>query len=302
MLDFMSLAIIFWIVMIILDGIIAFYIPARRMEARLKRFETKKEIVNLYGKGIFNALKPQLKDERNKIVNYVEHRVNKKIDRIVTNDIPHLLDNKMAVIDKEIGDVKHMMGSTLSAGRNLKSNMRKQETLYKLKSLIETNPQLENMTNVAMLGISNGYMTWSQLNKLIDNYYMLQQFKGGKGIVQTTEEMSPLQTGARLPAVPTLQEESQPEEANMGQIKTMSEKKQEAWARKEFTKLGVPKAVLDETFTKRKEVLEGVNNAKTKKEKKRERKKPRDSSIRDSAQSSGEIRNSGSAPEDTIGG
>lgn len=118
--SFTELAIIFWIMMIILDGIIAFLVPAKRVESRLLDKHTRDKIVKNYvlgKKGIYRSIEPKVKKLGkdminqlsttldNKIQNHITintENIKQEIDHTLKNDVPHMLDDRITTLNDDI--------------------------------------------------------------------------------------------------------------------------------------------------------------------------------------------------------
>jgi hypothetical protein len=220
----------FWLIlMIVLDGIIAFSVPAWRVKLNLLSKETRKAIVSYYvtGKnGIYQKLRPRLLEDANIIIDRISNKLSSEVDirinNMVTNDIPHIMynnleqlkdqlksqfDERLSKLDKDFGSalqvVLQQMDKVSSdcmrvvgAKGNMDKNIKQQKRLIAEKTIMEQKPKyggidLARMLTLAKQGQAFGFITKGDYNHYLDQ--MIKMYEGSFNGAEDSGIMSLLQ-------------------------------------------------------------------------------------------------------------
>jgi len=234
--------------MYFLDGIIAFFVPANRVKKTLLDPVNIDTIAKHYGQGIYEKVRPTLKEDAEKIIDSIyskmESHINNKIQILCTNDLPHMMEDKLQIVKDDIPihlraamtdsyqmideklhriqkDIQSDLLRAMSSAGTAQKSFKSQERLDRMKQISMLNPQLG-----IGLTFAKKNMSASEFDMFLDAVeYSAMSSAGGAQIGQNEKEMPTLRAGARVPQVPCLQEEGKRKETNMGQISDEEAKK-----------------------------------------------------------------------------
>lgn len=235
-LSFVQLAMLFWIIMIIFDAIIALTLPPYMTWKRA--ISKRDEIASKFGVPIadaaYSSLRPKLKKDAKDILQSIETNVGQKIDNnikvLLTNDIPHMIDDKLDDVREDLrimhdnimlktdelrNGMYRSLGATGQQAKKVKNHERLLVKAYILQNNIQ--PYANILAGASLLGVSKG-----EINQMLDvaKYQIAKkmQEQGGTSDGSEASPLSALQTGSWLQEIPSLQTQSQPEESNMGSL------------------------------------------------------------------------------------
>ena len=208
--------------MYIFDALIAFYIPAKRVEKRLSDPNTIGKLSGMYGRGVYKAVKPDLERATNKLLDKINTKVNASIESVnrnvnrnmdffdekitinindvkshinkqITNHIPTMIDTRLQHFQNEIQNQLFMQIDGLrnalyrnmgSQGAQARSN-KAQERLLLESTIIQADPSLEQKIYMGKMLRKNKIIDTS----IYDQGLSLMMFKlqrdgklGSKGI------------------------------------------------------------------------------------------------------------------------
>jgi len=176
-------------VMMIVDAIIAYYVPVKRIEKRLKNPETINELATSYGKGVYSAVKPQLKKDLDSIITRLENKVNSSITTVINNDIPHIMDEKLEQVETklsnqltvQLNDLQNAVYRNLGSQGGIAKGEKQQERLLKEQLIRDTDPKAyESVVMARMLKKFTG-MSNTEMDMLLDMKLFQLQKEGKLG-------------------------------------------------------------------------------------------------------------------------
>jgi hypothetical protein len=210
--------------MYFIDAVIAFTIPAKRVEKNLTNPITANKIIDLYGLGMAKKLEPEIDKYFNKFSQQIKAETTNTITTIINNDIKHMIDerfDKLAYViptqrdfDELISSIK---GVTGRKGQDVKAE-KKRERDAKLAYIMAAEPDNKQIQNLPMMKRLLG-ATNTDIDQFLDFQIMrINMKKGGN----PNGKVSEMQMDRERESVPeTLRQQALQKKENGGKEKSV---------------------------------------------------------------------------------
>jgi len=279
--DFVIVFTISSLVMYVLDGIIAFFIPAKRVEKRLKDEKTAKEITELYGRTLYENIRPQIREDADKLFKEFRLSIRNDVDtgigdikntvtNVINNDIPHIIDTRINELKEQLRNTEVAMYRQMGARGPDARKQKEEEDLYLLNTIKEVAPDKYEMARMMYTAAKFGAITKAEWRKGVSGIMAISGKDGekGAGVMSVLSGSLPqVQAGTQTvrPEVATGEKTTQESSQSTGNLTDAQALKQLKAAAKD-SGMEVPLALAIEKGEKHKENLAGgdVNGKKEK--------------------------------------